>query len=161
MKKWLVIFIVLFSLTACLQEDLELVHTNPLDRIYDDGDFRIVLTMTPESGGDVKVRWSDLTYQGDEVEEDDFSASSFSLLSVSGAASDADIDTIKVNQSLSWTQASDLDESEAAVEGEETISEPGTDTSYVIEIQFSYKDPDGENLSGIIHSNVVYYVPGE
>ncbi|MCS6984044.1 MAG: hypothetical protein NZM25_02810 [Leptospiraceae bacterium] len=155
-----VFFIGLF-LVGCAAY-IEEPHVNPLDTLYDDGDFRIVLAPPrPTSDGRYVIGWSNVFHEKKgELKSADFAISPTSALrSRLGKPTIQDIEAIRQNQVppgftqiLTFITAKN---NSYAGEWDLGVLSPGT-RSYILSLNYNYP---AEKKSGILHSNVVVFEP--
>ncbi len=161
MTKFLPLLLLPLLVTGCFQDEVEFAHTNPVDSIYDDGKFRIVLSQPNMAGSNSTIAWSALTYDGKEIEEDKVAFfSGITLLTKTVTPTTADIDDVKNQQALTggWTTKSSSSE-KPPYDGEVSITEATSQTSYVLEMHITYRYNDKDYVSQRVHSNIVTWTP--
>ncbi|GEM_PF-3737888 len=160
MTKILPLLLLPLIVTGCFQDEIEYAHTNPVDSIYDDGKFRIVLSQPNMAGSNSTIAWSALTYDGKEIEEDKVASfNGIELLTKAEAPNSADIDNVTSQQALTgWETASTLSE-KAPYDGEVSITEATSQTSYVLEMEITYRYNEKDYVSQKVHSNIVTWTP--
>lgn len=147
--------LLLLFLGRCAMTEMPMPHDNPLDRIYDSGDYRMVLTGTALSASESQLSWGGV-FRADEGElkSTDLQLNGSAVLYRSATQpSSADLDAVKKTQSLSGAftavggcSFSPKDESYAG--GCVVTSTP---KGYFV-IKFPYKD---SSKSGTFYSNFV------
>ncbi len=151
----------LMLVVSCFNNDEFETHSNPTDRIFDDGNFRVVLTgPEPQLDGTFKLSWSDV-YSTEvfssifkSFDNSKFTVSSGKLLTINRAITDSEITQIKNGQALSgYTTAATINKNGDSLEGNASINLSAGTNSIVIELVYSY-----DSLTSVtMHSNVLIY----
>lgn len=147
---------------GCVAE-IEERHDNPLDRIFDDGEFRLVLNPpTRQNDGTYMIKWSNVFHR----EKGELSDKDFKLIGPSFLAgctclpNPTDLNHIKENKlAPSFTQnlyAITLKNSSYAGQHDLSYIPEGSVRSYVIYLNYLYLPTQ---KTGIMHSNVVVFKP--
>lgn len=154
-------FAVLLAISGCAMTEIPMAHENPLDRIYDSGNFRLVLTAEATSATSTGLTWSNI-YQTTDGEVSDTTMAITTTANVyrsAGAPSATDLDSVKRAGSLSgaFTQINST-ECPVKLVGSSyagSCAVTSTPKGYFI-IQFNYKYTGKSNpASGILYSNFV------
>jgi hypothetical protein len=147
------------ALTGCAITEVPLGHDNPLDRIYDSGPFRMVLTAEAKSAALTQLSWSHVYHNIDgKLNSDQLILNpSASVLRSASAPSASDISAVKNGQPVSGAFAA-VGECSVQVAGNgyagncDVTSAP---KGYFV-IRFSYRYTGKTNSgSGIFYSNIV------
>ncbi len=165
MRKIIYILLIL-TFAACHNTELITEHSNPLDRIFDDGDFRIVLSQPEkQADGTWLIRWSNVFHKTEgELDDQVFMLNAGAVLaSMNSAPTAADLQAIR-NNSLDHNFDTDIlyiQAKKGSYAGSHNLGTLSgvTIRSYVIYMSYYYIDPnkDNQKTSGIIHSNVVVF----
>ncbi len=147
--------LLLLFLGRCAMTEMPMPHDNPLDRIYDSGDYRMVLTGTIVSLTESQLNWSGIfRVEKGEVDVRDVQMNGSAVIYRSAAEpSAADLDAVKKAQSLSGAfsavggcSVGPKDESYAGA-----CAVTSTPKGYFI-LKFPYRD---SSKSGTLYSNFV------
>lgn len=97
----LILSALLFS--ACAITEVPMPHTNPLDQIYDSGDFRLVLTAEAKTANLTQLSWSNVYHREDrELNDTELTLNpNASILRSAAPPTAADITAVKNGSTLS------------------------------------------------------------
>ncbi|HMV36880.1 MAG TPA: hypothetical protein PKM44_09765 [Turneriella sp.] len=147
------------SLAGCAITEVPLGHDNPLDRIYDSGKFRMVLTAEAKSASLTQLTWSNVFHSEDgELTDAELKLNnSATILRSAVAPIAADLTAVKNQATLSGA---------FATVGECSVKVTGTgyagncDVSsvpkgyFIIQFNYRYTGKAG-TVAGILYSNFV------
>lgn len=142
-------------LAGCTGTEMRMAHENPLDRIFDSGSFRLVLTGEATSATVSTLSWGSVYYTSDtgkitELSTEDIQISGSAQVFYSAAAPGAtDIAAVKQGGTLSGSFAAVCTLTTTAAGSCTATPASGTGKGYYI-IRLDYKY---DNKTGRIYSN--------
>lgn len=147
------------SLAGCAITEVPLGHDNPLDRIYDSGSFRMVLTAESKSASLTQLTWSNV-FHGEDGELTDTGLklnTSASILRSAAAPAAADLTAVKNRATLSGAFAA-VGECSVKVTGTGYAGNCDVSSApkgyFVIQFNYRYTGKSGTS-AGIFYSNFV------
>ena len=163
MRVLLLSALLMATLSSCTMTEYPLTHTNPLDRIFDSGDFRLMLTGESPSSTTAKLTWGDVydvtLKTSNPVTSDNLKingTNAAQLLYKSGSPSTTDIAAVKTSTALGgYTMLYPLVAVGSSYSGTHTASSPNHRGTYIIQFSYSYKNSAGTTTTGILFSNFV------
>ncbi len=146
--------LVALSGASCTMTEMRMAHDNPLDRIYDSGSFRYVLTGEP-SATNATLTWGSVYYTDDKGKVTELSTSDIQINGTNGAQllynanapSQTEINTVKQGGSLGYGSVYALT---GAGSGTFTTTAASFKGYYIIRLDYKY---DGK--TGRLYSNFV------
>lgn len=146
-------------LTRCAVTEVALGHDNPLDRIYDSGPFRMVLTAEAKSASLTQLTWSNVFHSVDGVlGEGELTLNpSATVLRSAAAPTDADLTAVKNQAAISgaFTAVSECSVRLTGTGYAGSCDVTSAPKGYFI-IQFNYRYSGKSGTSaGIFYSNFV------
>lgn len=147
------------TLAGCAITEVPLGHDNPLDRIYDSGQFRMVLTAEAKSASLTQLTWSNVFHSEDgEASDAELKLNtSATILRSAAAPSAADLTAVKNRATIPGA---------FAAVGECTVKVTGTGYAgncdvtsapkgyFIIQFNYRYTGKSG-TAAGIFYSNFV------
>lgn len=146
-------------LTGCAITEVPLGHDNPLDRIYDSGPFRMVLTAEAKSANLTQLTWSNVFHAEDgELSDATLKLNpSASVLRSAAAPVAADLTAVKNRATLSGAFAA-VGECSVKVTGTGYAGNCEVNSApkgyFVIQFNYHYTGKSGTS-AGIFYSNFV------
>jgi hypothetical protein len=159
MVRLLILTAVVALLAGCAVTEVPLGHDNPLDRIYDSGDFRMVLTAEAKSTGLTQLTWSNVFHSKDGELTDTVLKlnTSASILRSAAAPSAADLTAVKNRATLSAAFAA-VGECSVKVTGTGYAGNCDVSSTpkgyFIIQFNYAYTGKSG-TATGIFYSNFV------
>ncbi|RME89736.1 MAG: hypothetical protein D6767_07965 [Candidatus Hydrogenedentota bacterium] len=142
--------------------NLPVDHSNPYDRVYENGNYRIVLAPAINVGSGLKFEWSDIVTipTAENESPDNLNLSSLTFYVANGKFSDTDISKIQNQQTLAGSitaisYGSALTEFTAPHDGQKTLS---LDPSNAYEVVLEASGTAGGKAI-LFHSNIVRWQP--
>lgn len=149
------------SLFACDNTEVKMRHENPLDRIFDSGNFRVVLTAEEKANGNTALTWSNVFHstQGELSTEKlkiNGSAQIFRSAANPGAT---DINAVKNGSALSGSFAA-VGTCTIAAAGDSYAGtcdavNPSNKGSFIVQFNYRFTDKSDLTTTGTIYSNFV------
>jgi len=150
-----------FAVIGCNGTEMPLDHTNPMDRIYDSGSFRQVLTGIETSTTQSVLNWSNVFHKTDgELSDSSLKINGTAAVYLSTVAPSAsDLSLVTGGQALSGAFTPVSGCSIAAANASYAGSCPVTTNSgrgyFIIRFNYTYASSGGSATSGIFYSNFV------
>ena len=152
------------TVAGCTATEMKLSHDNPLDRIYDSGAFRMVLT-GEKSGSTTTLTWSNVYYtdangKSSEVSDTTLKTNgTVSMLRSAAAPTTQDLNAVKSGSGNPPGFSTLTGCTVAAVSNKYSGScdITGTNNSgyYIIQFNYTFTDDAGIVSTGILYSNFV------
>jgi len=148
-------------LSGCTMTEMPLAHDNPLDAIFDNGNFRMVLTYDYNSAtGITTLRWSNVYHTTEkELNTTNFVLNTTAdLLYKTGAPPTADVQLVKTQQPLIGYTAlspSPVKANLSSYAGSVEMLAANSKGSFIIEFRYKFTNKSGTTETGILHSNFV------
>jgi hypothetical protein len=162
MVKYLPLSVLLLSMLVgrCAITEQPLDHENPLDRIYESGNFRMVLSAESTSTSSTTLRWGNV-YHTSEGELSDSNLklnTTASVLYKATAPTSTEIASVKAKTALTgYTTVTSCPVAVSSSSYAGTCGLTGSSSKGTFIILFNYKftDKSGVTTSGILYSNFV------
>ena len=146
---------------SCTNTEVKMRHENPLDRIFDSGNFRIVLTAEEKVNGNTTLNWSNVFHstEGELTAEKlkiNGSAQIFRSATSPGAT---DINSVKEAGALSGSFSA-VGTCTIAAAGESYAGtcdavNPANKGSFILQFNYRFTDKSDVTTTGTIYSNFV------
>jgi hypothetical protein len=147
--------LIVMLLSSCTITEMKLAHDNPLDRIFDSGSYRLVMTGDATSSTSSTLTWGSIFYTNDKGKTTELSTSD---IQISGSAAvlysatvptQTQIDAVKQAGSLAGYSA--LFSLTTAGAGSYATTAAGQNKgSYIIQLSYNYA-----GTTGTLYSNFV------
>lgn len=143
--------------SACAVTEVPLAHDNPLDRIYDSGKFRLVLTGEAKSANLTQLSWSNVYHSEDrELNAENLKLNpDASILRSATAPSATDIAAVKNGSALSgaFSAVSEcvVSAKDSSYAGSCNVTSAPTKGYFII--RFNYRYTKSDTTTGILYSN--------
>lgn len=150
-----------FVVIGCNGTEMPLDHTNPMDRIYDSGNFRQVLTGVEASTTQSVLNWSNVFHKTDgELSDSSLKINGTASVYMSTTAPSAsDLSSVTSAQALSGAFTAVFGCNVVAANASYAGSCPVTTNSgrgyFIIRFNYTYTNSGGSATSGIFYSNFV------
>lgn len=102
------VFAAMFAPSACTLTEMTMAHDNPLDRIYDSGSVRLVLTGEAASATASTLTWGSVSYKNDKGSVKELTASDTQgaqMFYKSTAPTLGELDTVRNGGTLGYATA--------------------------------------------------------
>lgn len=153
--------LIITAASACTNTEVKMRHENPLDRIFDSGNFRLVLTAEEKASGNTGLTWSNVFHSTEgELSDDKLkingSAQIFGSAASPGAA---DINAVKNGAALSGSFAAVGTCTVAAANnsyaGNCDAVNPANKGAFIVQFNYRFTDKSDITTTGTIYSNFV------
>jgi hypothetical protein len=149
------------ALAGCTNTEVKMRHENPLDRIFDSGNFRLVLTGEEKASGNTSLTWSNVFHSTEgELSDDKLkingSAQVFRSAASPGAA---DITAVKNASALSGSFTAvgtcSVAASGNSYAGNCEAVNPANKGAFIVQFNYRFTDKSDVITTGTIYSNFV------
>ncbi len=158
------ICLVLFTLAVgvgCTNTEVKMRHENPLDRIFDSGNFRVVLTGEAAASGNAALVWSNVFHSTEgELSDDKLKINSTAQIYRSATTpSVADIGAVQNGTALSGSFAAlgtcTVAAASNSYAGKCDVPSPSNKGAYILQFNYRFTDKSDVTTTGTIYSNFV------
>lgn len=149
------------SLFACDNTEVKMRHENPLDRIFDSGNFRIVLTGEEKPSGNTTLTWSNVFHStegelGTDKLKINGSAQVFRSAASPGATDIAAVkDAAALSGSFTTVGTCTIAAAGDSYAGTCDAVNPLNKGSFIVQFNYRFTDKSDVTTTGTIYSNFV------
>ena len=153
--------IFLIALSNCSTTEMPLAHDNPLDAIFDNGNFRMVLTDDYNTTTQMTtLHWSNVYHTTEkELNTINFKLNTTAnLLYKTGVPSTTDVQLVKTQQPLVGYTAltpSPIKANGSTYAGTTDMLPANSKGCFIVEFNYKFTSKTGVTETGILHSNFV------
>lgn len=148
-------------LAGCSNTEVKMRHENPLDRIFDSGNFRLVLTAEAKASGNTSLTWSNVfhTTEG-ELSDDKLKINGSAQVFRSAANPGAtDITAVKNASALSGSFSAvgtcTIAAANNSYAGNCEAVNPANKGAFIVQFNYRFTDKSDVTTTGTIYSNFV------
>jgi len=151
----------LVFLVGCTNTEVKMRHENPLDRIFDSGNFRIVLTAEEKPNGNTTLNWSNVFHSTEgELSAEKLKINGSAQIFRSAASPSAiDINSVKEAGALSGSFTG-VGTCTIAAAGDSYAGtcdavNPSNKGAFILQFNYRFTDKSDVTTTGTIYSNFV------